>query len=228
MHAKSIARIATLAAALLIALPAGAATKEQLEEALSHDGLQRVKVKDVDIAYVRPGATLKGYKKVMLDPVEVQFSKSWDPNKTGSMFKVSASEREEIRKGVGDIVREEFEKQLAMKDGYQVVKAAGPDVLRARASIVNLYVNAPDTGGTAGRSRTYTASAGEMTLYLELYDSESGQILARVVDRRESRSVAPMMIANRVTNTGEAHDIAATWARTLRKAMDRAREGTSK
>jgi len=225
MRTTTLARVAAACAALFVAGAVHSATKEQLEAALSHDGLQKVKVKDVDAAYTRPGASLKGYTKVMLDPVEVQFSKSWDPNKTGSMFKVSASEREEIRKGVGEIVREEFTKQLQAKDGYQVVKAAGPDVLRAKASIVNLYVNAPDTGGAAGRSRTYTASAGEMTLYLELYDSESGQILARIVDRRESRSVAPMMIANRVTNTGEAHDIAATWARILRKHMDSAKAG---
>jgi len=225
MKTMTFARIAAASVALFVAGQVHSATKEELEAALSHDGLQRVKVKDVDAAYTRPGASLKGYTKVMLDPVEVQFSKSWDPNKTGSMFKVSASEREEIRKGVGDIVREEFARQLQAKDGYQVVTAPGPDVLRAKASIVNLYVNAPDTGGGSGRSRTYTASAGEMTLYLELYDSESGQILARIVDRRESRSVAPMMIANRVTNTGEAHDIAATWARILRKSMDSAKAG---
>jgi hypothetical protein len=225
MKSTTVARVAAAFAAMFVAGVVHSATKEQLEAALSHDGLQKVKVKDVDAAYTRPGSSLKGYTKVMLDPVEVQFSKSWDPNKTGSMFKVSASEREQIRKGVGDIVLEEFTRQLQAKDGYQVVKAAGPDVLRAKASIVNLYVNAPDTGGGAGRSRTYTASAGEMTLYLELYDSESGQILARIVDRRESRSVAPMMIANRVTNTGEAHDIAATWARILRKSMDNAKAG---
>ena len=225
MKATSLARIAAACAALFLAGGVQSATKEDLEAALSHDGLQRVKAKDVDVVYARPGASLKGYSKVMLDPVEVQFSKSWDPKKTGSMHKVSASEREEIRKGVGDIVQEEFAKQLQAKDGYQIVKAPGPDVLRAKASIVNLYVNAPDTGGGAGRSRTYTTSAGEMTLYLELYDSETGQILARVVDRRESRSVAPMMIANRVTNTGEAHDVAATWARILRKAMDGAKAG---
>ena len=225
MRTTTLARVAAACAAFFVAGAVHSATREQLEAALSHDGLQKVKVKDVDAAYTRPGASLKGYTKVMLDPVEVQFSKSWDPNKTGSMFKVSAAEREEIRKGVGEIVREEFAKQLQAKDGYQVVKAAGPDVLRAKASIVNLYVNAPDTGGAPGRSRTYTASAGEMTLYLELYDSESGQILARIVDRRESRSVAPMMIANRVTNTGEAHDIAATWARILRKHMDGAKAG---
>src|SRR5205085_3265777 len=124
-------------AALFVAASVHSATKEELEAALSHDGLQKVKVKDVDAAYTRPGASLKGYSKVMLDPVEVQFSKSWNPNKTGSMYKVNASEREEIRKGVGEIVAEEFTKQLQAKDGYQIVKAAGPDVLRAKATVVN-------------------------------------------------------------------------------------------
>jgi hypothetical protein len=204
---------------LLAAATAFAASTQDVEEAMSYDGLQKIKVKNIDLAYARPGATLAAYQRVKLDPVEVSFHKSWDPKKTGSSFKISAEDRENIRTGVATLVREEFAKALQSDSIYKVTEESGPDVLRVRASIVNLYVNAPDTA-TSGRSRTYTVSAGEMTLAAELYDSETGEVLARMVDRREARGTGIMQLSNGVTNSGEARSIAALWARILRKALD--------
>jgi beta-galactosidase GanA len=195
--------------------------RAQLEEAMSHDGLEKIKVKGIDLAYARPGATLAGYDKLIIDPVEVAFRKDWDPNRTGSRMKLDAKEREDIRSGVSTIVQEEFAKEIGKGGTYQVVTEAGPDVLRLRASIADLYVNAPDTM-SPGRTRTYTISAGEMTLVAELVDSESGQVIARVVDRRESQGTGMMTLTNSVVNRQEAGIIASSWARILRKRLDAA------
>ena len=99
---------------------------------------------------------------------------------------------------------------------------AAPDVLGIKAKILNLYVNAPDTQ-TAGRSRTYTVSAGQMTLFMELIDSETGAVLARVVARVEARNSGRMELSTSMINRGEAGDIAAGWARILRNALDKAK-----
>jgi len=69
--------------------------------------------------------------------------------------------------------------------------------LLARPAIINLDVNAPDTP-RAGRTRTYAESAGEMTLYIELYDS--------------------------VTNKKAAEKILKGWASILLEALDEARQ----
>ena len=61
-------------------VPAQAAKPPQVTE----DGLELTKVKGVDLMYRRPGATLTGYNKVMVDPVQVAFSKSWDPRDYGT------------------------------------------------------------------------------------------------------------------------------------------------
>ena len=71
-------------------------------------------------------------------------------------------------------------------------------------------------------SRQYTVSAGEMTLFAELYDSETGEVLARVVDRREGRGSGRMSFSNSVTNTEEARSVASVWARVLRNGLDKA------
>jgi len=222
MKTRTPVSIAVLLAATLAWTPLHAADKSDLEAAMGAEGLKAVKSKDLDMVYARPGATLASYNKVMVDPVEVAFAKNWDPKRTGSNLKLGADERENIRTGVAKITQEQFAKMLQSNNGYPVVSAAGPDVLRAKARVLNLYVNAPAADSGAGRSRTYSLSAGEATLFLELFDSETGQILARVIDRRESRSNNMVMLSGPVANVAEAEALAARWAHVLRKAMDNA------
>ena len=217
--------LAALRAATLLAMTVAlssalaASSKNELEARMSRDGLEKTKVKNIDLAYARPGASLAAYKRVRLDPVEVAFSPSWNPTRTGSSLKLSTEEKEAIRSGVAKLVEEEFAKEIQAGGRYQVVSETGPDVLRVRAGIVNLYINAPDTG--PARSRTIVRSAGEMTLIAELTDSTSGQVLARVADRQEATDTR-MQIANGMVNETEARWIAADWAKALRKALDNA------
>ena len=219
--------ITTLKAACLFALTLAvtsslAATKKDVDEAMSRDGLQKINVKGLELAYARPGASLAAYKRVKLDPVEVQFDKSWNPTRTGSRIKLGAEEREKIRATVAKLVEEEFAKAVQAGGTYQISSESAPDVLRVKASVLNVYINAPaDTG--AGRSKTYVSSAGQMTLLAELSDSASGQMLARVADRREGNSLARMERADRIENEGAARQVAAAWAQILRNALDKAR-----
>ena len=155
----------TLKAACLLALTvaftnAPAATKKEVDQALSQGGLQKIEVKDIDLAYARPGASLAAYKRVKLDPVEVEFRKSKDPSRAGSAIKLSSEERERIRSNVARAVQEEFAKELQKSSAYQVASDAGPGVLRVKPRIIDLYVSAPDVG--PGRTRTLVSSAGEM------------------------------------------------------------------
>jgi hypothetical protein len=215
----------TLKAACLLALPLAltsvpAATKSEVDAALSQGGLLKIKVKDIDLAYARPGASLAAYKRVKLDPVEVEFRKSKDPARAGSAIKLSSEEREKIRSNVARAVQEEFAKELQKSSAYKVASDAGPDVLRVKPRILDLYVNAPDVGH--GRTRTLVSSAGEMMLMAELSDSASGQVLARVADQRDASKGGRMYLVNGTVNEQEARKIAAGWAQILRKALDKA------
>jgi hypothetical protein len=221
MQFARVVRI-VLVLACVACLPAAfAASKADLEQALSYDGLQKVTVKGVDLAYVRPGATLAGYSRVKLDPVEVAFRKDWDPKRTGSSFTLSAEERESIRQGVAKIVYDEFVSELQAKSTYKVVNEIGADVLRVRVNIVNLYVTAPDVL-SSGPNKAFTVSPVEMTLFAELFDSETGEVIARVVDRREARGSGMMTLTTKSVNVAEAQAIASAWARILRNGLDKA------
>jgi hypothetical protein len=221
MHVARFVRIASLLATILWLPGAIAASKADLEQVLTHDGLQKVTVKDVDQVYVRPGATLAGYNRVKLDPVEVAFRKDWEPKKVGSNVKLTAEERESIRQGVAKIVYDEFANELQSKSSYRVVTESGADVLRVRVNIVNLYVTAPDVL-SSGPTKAYTISPAEMTLFAELFDSETGEVIARVVDRREARATGMATLTTKSVNAAEAKNIASAWARILRNGLDKA------
>ena len=220
---KTIAVLRILALLALGAALSGAhaaSGKKELEALMAKDGLQKISVKNIDLVYARPGASLAAYKRVKLDPVKVAFSPSWNPTRTGSATKLSTQEKEDIRARVAKLVEEEFARELQSGGRYSVTSGSGPDVLRVQAGIVNLYINAPDTG--VGRSRTIVSSAGEMTLIAELTDSASGQVVARVADRREASHSG--MVANSFANETEGRLIAAAWAKALKKALDNAHQ----
>jgi hypothetical protein len=170
--------------------------------------------------WAKPDAEIVAYQNVMLDPVEVSFARNWDPNRGGrsQLSRLDAGDMAAIQSSVAELFRETLRAELA-RGGYKLVDEAGPDTLRVTAAIVDLYVTAPDTM-TAGRSRTYTANSGRMTLVAELRDSVTGELLARAVDARSARTAGTWGITNRVTNTADARRAMGIWATALRQALD--------
>jgi hypothetical protein len=190
------------------------------------DGLQRVKLKGMDSAYVRPGADFSVYTKIMIDPIQVAFSKDWDQKAPISNRKVSAEKLEEIKTRLAALAEETFAEEFSKKEGPQVVKTPGPDVLRFSSAIVDLWPRAVDND-EPGRNFVYTTSAGSAVLYAELRDSETGQLIGRVVDGREARNSGTMRWTNSVENTAEARAMVSEWARILRKRYEAVREAAA-
>ena len=217
--------LAIAAVVVTLGVANAAAAKEPTPD--SWDGMPRVKRPGLDAVYLREGASLAKYKKVMLDPVEVSFDKNWDPNGRVTGSNIYGGEgrvdAERIRVDLGNLARQVTERELGRNNGYPLVDSVGPDVLRVHARIVDLYINAPDRM-TPGL-RNYVVNAGEMTLVADLYDSQTNTLIGHVIDRQRGLERGPfdLQIANRVTNTAEADRILSIWAGRLRKALDNAR-----
>jgi len=211
----------TCAAIIAFAAPALSADRSAPPE--TPEGLKLVKRPGLDTVYLREGVSLSQYQKVMLDPVEVSFDKNWDPRRSSGPALESA-DPVAIQKDLAKLAREVFRRELEKKGGYPLVDEPGDGVLRVRARIVDLYINAPESRG-ATPTRVYVVNAGEMTLMAELYDSVTNTLLARVMDRQRGleRGLNELQIANRVTNTAEADRILGAWAKRLRDALDKAR-----
>lgn len=119
------------------------------------------------------------------------------------------------------MLREEFTRELGRSDRYRVVQNPAENVLRIRAEIRDLQINAPDVA-RAGIVRTYTMSAGEMTLVAELRDAPTGDLIARVIDRKRDPDSPRFELTTRVDNIAAARQAAAEWARILRERLDAA------
>lgn len=189
------------------------------------DGLQLRNSRLVDRLWVRPEASLAGYKRVRLARLQVYFDRNWRPNagRTG-LNRLTTSDFDRIKNTLADEFARTFTSELA-KGGYQVTEEAAEDVLDIQPFIVDLVVTAPSTR-SAGSTWTYTANAGRMTLVAELRDSETGQIIARAIDAQRARGSGPFQITNNVTNMAAARQALSQWARALRQALDEA-EGRS-
>ncbi|HWK52667.1 MAG TPA: DUF3313 family protein [Steroidobacter sp.] len=213
-----------LAAAVLCGLGACQTTRQSpIDELSTQEGLERVEVKGVDAVYRRPGANLSPYNKLLVRPVYIEFSKNWKPEQDSALYQMNEPDRERIRQGLADMFAEVMVNELQTKGGYQLVTEPAADVLEVRPAIVNLYITAPDVSmQTAGRVRTYTTDAGEMTLVVELRDSVTGTLLSRAFDRRNADNMS-WQWTNSVTNSAEAKRIITGWADTLRNALDASR-----
>lgn len=189
-----------------------AAAKDKPPE-VDKDGLHLVHDSELRVVYRRPGVDLTQYDKIILVDAYVAFRKNWRREQNESdPFRVNKRDVEEIKQRVAEEFAKEFTKELEKK-GYSVVAKTetGPDVLIVRPAIINLDIEAPDTR-RSGSSRVFAASAGQMTLFAELYDSVSNQIIARAVDPQADRGFGAPVTLNRVTNKAAEDRIVRRWA----------------
>ena len=188
-------------AALVLGPTVGAAWAK--DAPTSWDGLVEVKPKRMDAVFLLPGADFRPYTRVILDPTQVAFRKDWLKDTNDARERLSSKVTEQDAAEILAAARSNFDDifQAAFtKAGYPVVTTPGPDVVRISTAVINLYLNAPDTM-SSGRSRTYTANAGEATLVMEVRDSSTGALLGRIVDRRETVNSPTLQLATRVSNT---------------------------
>lgn len=213
-----------LAASLLTAGGTAVAKRSDLPD-VTEDGLHRVPDSKMALVYAEPGATLADYHRVKLLDAYVAFKKNWerDQRTTGSMIRLSSADIQRIK----DDLAAEFQtvfRQTLEDGGYELVDEVAEDVLLVRPAIINLNVNAPDQRSSLN-VKTYTESAGEMTLYVELYDSVTGDLLAKALDRRvDNNRMGYYTWANSVTNRAAALKILRGWAQILLDALNEAKQ----
>ncbi|MFC1690097.1 DUF3313 family protein [Pseudomonadota bacterium] len=218
--------LALLLTLSVIATPAVLAKTQELPQ-VTEDGLHLVPDSNMAIVYAEPGADLAQYKRVKLLDAHVAFKKNWarDQRRNSAMpLNVTSNDVERIKKSLSQEFHEVFKETLE-NGGYEVVDESGEDVLLIRPAIINLDISAPDTP-RGGRSRTYTSSAGEMTLYIELYDSITGDLIAKALDRRVDNPNRSGFYTwtNSVTNKSAGRRILKGWSGILLDALNEAKQ----
>jgi len=224
-----LATIAVMASAIAIA---GCETTPAREPSIQMgpnaeitvDGLHRVDDSRMNLAYVKPDVDLSSYTKIMFDPVSIAYKT--EPQGTGRMrtarresnFALTPKQTENMKA----LFQEAAINALTSDNGYQIVSQPGPDVLRVSSALIDLIVTVP-TQQSVGRNRTFAESYGVVTLVVELRDSETGEIFARVADRKEPGSNAGMNEVNSATVTSDLRRMFRFWSGYLREGVDKVR-----
>ena len=201
--------------------------KDSLPE-VSHDGLHLMKDTKLRAVYMKPGANLDEYDKVALLACYVAFQKDWQRNYNNETMSLSNRISDKDMKKIRDKLAEEFNKiftEVLTKGGHQMVTEGGSGVLVVQPAIVNLEITAPDT--MAPGAATYSANAGQMTLYMQLHDGKTGDIIARVIDP-EALGGNFAQIRNSVTNMADADRVLRRWATILSDHLEAVSAGSTK
>lgn len=202
----------------MIALPSAQAEDSNPQ----FDNLVAVEDAQVAVAYIDPNADFSEFKRAMILDTYVAFKSGWerDQRRGTRGTRISANDMEQIKTRVSELFNSVFIEVLEENDGFEIVTEPDYDVVLIRAAIIDLDVTVPDTS-SAGRSRTYSADSGAATLYIELFDSVSGQIIGRAFDRQAARNPGGMMRwTNRASNTADARRVFRGWASSLRGFLD--------
>lgn len=214
------------AATLLMSGSAIAAKKQELPQT-TPEGLNLVTNDKHRIVYLADDVDFSIYDKVVIVDCAVAFAKNWQRDYNRQERELSRKVQDKDVERIKNELSAEFKKvftQTMTDNGVEVVAEPVAGALILRPAIINLVVNAPNIQ-SASRSRTYTADAGQMTLYLEIYDSVSGAMLAEVMDAQSARRTAPTMnYASKASNLLEADRILKRWAGELASHFGSAKE----
>lgn len=192
----------------------------------SVEGLERIaNPQSLAEVWVEPGANLAQYNRVNITEPRISFKKNWQRNyNRGSSTlsnQVKARDMDRIKEKVAELFMEVFTEELTT-GGYELTKERAEDVLLVNPAIIDLDVNAPDIQ-SASRNASFTESAGSMTLQIELFDSETGDLLAKALDPKSDRYSGYMQWQTGPANRSAAKRMMKPWAEALKEGLDRAR-----
>jgi len=221
MSVQTKSRCIALIFALTSMMVASAAMSDN-PPAVSPDGLHLVKNTEFALVYVKPGASLKPYSKFAILDCYVSFKPNWrEDMQTDYDIPITDDQIKQIETEVAAEFKKVFTAQLE-QGGFQLTNEVGPGVLVLRPAVINLTVAAPTDMANPGM-QTFATSAGQMTMVLELFDSQTDQLLARVVDPESSSDYGVFTWQSGVGNISAADGIMTKWSDTLRHYMEAAR-----
>jgi len=192
---------------------------------VSHDGLVRMTGSALEGIWVKPDADVSLYKKLLIGEVRMAYKRKPNSRRhstTGNNFALTEAQVERLER----LFREVFSEQIEASESWALTDAPGPDVLLVEPGLMDLIVRVPTDAPP--NATVFTSSTGAVTLVLELRDSLSHEILARVADRREAQrpgtGSSQLHWSNSVSNTAAVRQLFRRWARIFVARLDTARE----
>ncbi|MBD1388942.1 DUF3313 family protein [Neiella sp. HB171785] len=184
----------------------------------SFDQLTKVESKKVDELYLKPGADFSHYNSLLLKEADVAFRKNAYRNDFATRGQMKRGmERAGAR--LKALFDESFREVIEEKGNYTFTDQTGDDTLMLVPKLINVYFANLDEMSRTNNVKIYAESAGEMTLVLELKDSVTGEILARIVDQQEATDWGQLVRQSSVDNHQQSKRIIKRWANQLNDGL---------
>lgn len=184
---------------------------------ITADGLHRVYMPEFGVVYVKPGVKLTDYHHLRILKPVIRFEKGrvgaeeWASDVTGDV--PSDQEIMRVRKKMSENFNEIFSKKMA-DGGFHLTDENGSGVLVLRPAIINLALISTASHGV-----------GEVTLYVELFDSVTGERLAEAWDQKQGQS-ADTGVENWALKANREMGLRAIdeWAQSMQSALSAMRD----
>lgn len=225
MMRTTLRALAVVALAGLVQMPALGA-----DDAPGVTGLRQVPSRYLDEVLLRPDARIESYRAVLVEPAQVRMHEAWQKDMNYHRRASSRRIGEDVAKGFTEDAAASVRTAIAeafRKRGYEIARDPGPGVLRLSPRIPDLYINAPEALATA-TTRVFAREAGDATLILEARDSQSGQLLARIVHRDEAGATRGFSRTSDVANRFWFDGLFDRWAAHCASEMAALRKDTAR
>ena len=150
------------------------------------DGLQRVRWSDLGALFLKPGAPMQQYHRVLLEPLKIAPA-SADEEHRGFVPTPNYPPTPDYLERMQGIYRDSLAQELG-RNGFELVAGPGPDVIQLSGYVIDLILTAPLDPQDQARNSSIVRSFGELTLVLDLRDAVSGTPLLRAIDRQQISS----------------------------------------
>ncbi len=178
--------------------------------------------------WVRPDADITQYSKLYLWQAVFQFREGGETS-AGTTIGTSRgvqgpyAVRDESKTKFEQVVGDSFVKALGQSKIFEIVDEVGPDTLIVRGAVLDIVSDVPPT--RTGVNDVYLSSVGEATFVIELIDSETGVIQARVAERRRIQPPGRMNEVSSVpANSATVWSDVKLWANKVGQDVRRALE----
>jgi len=230
MNKKQVLKLSIIALAASVAMGCNSTNPTNAPQ-VSPEGMELSVSTRSTIAYKKEGVDFSEYNKVQILSSVVAFKKNWkrDFNRDQSSLSTRIGDKDvlRIKSSVAQLFDEVFKEEFSKGAKFPIVDEVSSNTLVIRPAVVDLDVTAPDLQ-KAANVKSFSSDAGQATLFLELYDGVSGQILARILNSAVAGDNSYHQWATRVSNRADAKRMIRKWAKALRSKYDEAHMTSTK
>ncbi len=184
---------------------------------VTFDGLHRVNNTVSDRVYIKPDIDLSQYDELLLVGGGIQYRDAEPYRRNDSSqteFALTDVQKQRLREAVGEVLFDE----IKQTEHFTITDKAGKGVLQVKIGLIDVVSRVPPEQ-EIGRHEYFLSDLGQATLIMELSDSRTGEVLARIAD---ARRVEPNTLhnSNPVTNIFEVKRSARVWGVRIANGLD--------